>query len=182
RVYGRGVNTKTLECLIYGGALDSFNETRKTLINNISSGIIYAELLSGLDSSLVAKPSLEIHDEYPQDVLMNKELELYGFYVSNHPASKYQEIKIKAISNYFDKNITTVGLLEKIKTIKTKKNDTMAFLQISDETGKLDYILFSNRIGYINQIKVGDLLKINGKVEKRLDKYQIIINTITILK
>ncbi|MDD2208501.1 MAG: OB-fold nucleic acid binding domain-containing protein, partial [Bacilli bacterium] len=61
-------------------------------------------------------------------------------------------------------------------------NDTMAFLQISDETGKLDYILFSNRIGYINQIKVGDLLKINGKAEKRLDKYQIIINTITILK
>ncbi|MFA6776940.1 MAG: DNA polymerase III subunit alpha [Bacilli bacterium] len=182
RVYGRGVNTKTLESLIFGGALDSFNETRKTLINNINNGIIYAELLGGLDSSLVTKPVLEIYNEYSADELMKRELELYGFYVSNHPASKYKEIKIKMIPNYFNKNIITVGLLEKVKTIKTKKNETMAFLQISDETGKLDYIIFPNRIGYINQIKAGDLLKISGKVEKRLDKYQIIINTITILK
>ena len=113
---------------------------------------------------------------------MNKELELFGFYVSNHPASKFQETKINTISNYFDKVVTTIGLLENIKTIKTKKNETMAFLQISDETGKLDYIIFPNRIGYINQIQKGDLLKITGKVEKRMDKYQIVINTLNILK
>ena len=52
---------------------------------------------------------------------MNKELELFGFYVSNHPASKYNEIKIMNIKNYFDKTITTVGLLENIKTIKTNR-------------------------------------------------------------
>lgn len=182
RTYSKSVNTKTLENLIYGGALDSFEETRSTLIKNINNAIIYAELISGLDSSLVTKPALEKHPEFPSEELMNKELELYGFYVSNHPASKYKEIKISKIPNYFDKTITTVGLLENIKSIKTKKNDTMAFLQISDETGKLDYTIFPNRIGYINQIKKGDLLKVIGKVKKRLDKYQIVINTIEILK
>ncbi|MDY3756725.1 MAG: OB-fold nucleic acid binding domain-containing protein [Bacilli bacterium] len=113
---------------------------------------------------------------------MNKELELFGFYVSNHPASKYNEIKIMNIKNYFDKTITTVGLLESIKTIKTKNNDTMAFLEISDETGSLSYTLFPNKISYANLLKVGDLLKINGHVEKRYDKYQIIVNKIEKLK
>ena len=182
RTYGKSVNTKTIENLIYGGAFDSFNETRATLIKNINNGIIYAELINGLDSSLVAKPTLEEALEYSADELMNKELELFGFYVSNHPASKYNDAKIKDINNYFDKVITIVALLENIKQIKTKKNDTMAFLEISDETGKLDACIFPNRIDYANRIKKGDLIKILGKVEKRFDKYQIVVNKIEIIK
>ena len=182
RIYNKNINTKTIETLIYAGALDSFNQTRNTLINNIKQALIYAELVSGLDSNLVTKPNLEIYEELPSNELMNKELELYGFYVSNHPASKYNEIKIMNIKKYFDKTITTVGLLESIKTIKTKNNDTMAFLEISDETGSLSYTLFPNKISYANLLKVGDLLKINGHVEKRYDKYQIIVNKIEKLK
>lgn len=182
RIYNKNINTKTIETLIYAGALDSFNQTRNTLINNIKQALIYAELVSGLDSNLVTKPNLEIYEELPSNELMNKELELFGFYVSNHPASKYNEIKIMNIKNYFDKTITTVGLLESIKTIKTKNNDTMAFLEISDETGSLSYTLFPNKIAYANLLKVGDLLKINGHVEKRYDKYQIIVNKIEKLK
>lgn len=182
RIYNKNINTKTIETLIYAGALDSFNQTRNTLINNIKQALIYAELVSGLDSNLVTKPNLEIYEELPSNELMNKELELYGSYVSNHPASKYNEIKIMNIKNYFDKTITTVGLLESIKTIKTKNNDTMAFLEISDETGSLSYTLFPNKISYANLLKVGDLLKIIGHVEKRYDKYQIIVNKIEKLK
>ena len=182
RIYNKNINTKAIETLIYAGALDSFNQTRNTLINNIKQALIYAELVSGLDSNLVTKPNLEIYEELPSNELMNKELELFGFYVSNHPASKYNEIKIMNIKNYFDKTITTVGLLESIKTIKTKNNDTMAFLEISDETGSLSYTLFPNKISYANLLKVGDLLKINGHVEKRYDKYQIIVNKIEKLK
>lgn len=182
RIYNKNINTKTIETLIYAGALDSFNQTRNTLLNNIKQALIYAELVSGLDSNLVTKPNLEIYEELPSNELMNKELELFGFYVSNHPASKYNEIKIMNIKNYFDKTITTVGLLESIKTIKTKNNDTMAFLEISDETGSLSYTLFPNKISYANLLKVGDLLKISGHVEKRYDKYQIIVNKIEKLK
>ena len=182
RTYSKSVNTKTIENLIYSGSFDSFNETRNTLLQNINQGLIYAELISGLDSFLVSKPELQRYEELSPNILMQKELELYGFYVSNHPASKYHVAKINQIKDYFDKNITSVGLLESVKTIKTKKGDTMAFLKISDETGVLDYTLFPNRINYVNQIKVGDLLEVIGHVEKRLDKYQIVINKITNLK
>ena len=57
----------------------------------------------------------------------------------------------------------------------------MAFLEISDETGKLDACIFPNRIDYANRIKNGDLLKIVGKVEKRFDKYQIIVNSLEVV-
>ena len=182
RTYGKSVNTKTIQNLIYAGALDSFGETRKTLIENIKSASIYAELISGLDQMLVSKPTLEKYEEYPLNELMNYEQELYGFYVSNHPVSKYQTPKINQITTYFDKNIISYYLLESSRTIKTKKGDTMAFLKLSDETGTIDGTLFPNRINYINHIKNGDILKITSHVEKRLDKYQLVISKIELVK
>ena len=175
RIYNKGINEKTIENLIMAGAFDSFGETRATLVDNIKPAILYAELISGLDESLVNKPELIKKEEYPSNVLMQKELDLYGFYISNHPASKFKCPKIKDINNYFDKNVVTVGLLESVRMIKTKKGDSMAFLRISDETGTMDYTIFPNRINYANIIKDGDLLKIAGHVEKRLDKYQIVV-------
>lgn len=175
RIYNKGINEKIIENLIMAGAFDSFGETRATLVDNIKPAILYAELISGLDESLVNKPELIKKEEYPSNVLMQKELDLYGFYISNHPASKFKCPKIKDINNYFDKNVVTVGLLESVRMIKTKKGDSMAFLRISDETGTMDYTIFPNRINYANIIKDGDLLKIAGHVEKRLDKYQIVV-------
>ncbi len=181
RVYPQGFNEKTIENFILAGALDSFKETRQTLVSNIKPALLYGELIKGLDKSLVNKPELVRKEEYASNVLMQQELDLYGFYISNHPASIYKVPKIKDIVSYFDKNIVTVGLLESLKTIKTKKGDSMAFLKISDETGVLDYTIFPNRINYANIIKIGDLLKITGHVEKRMDKYQIIISKLEII-
>ncbi len=182
RTYGKSVNIKTIQNLIYAGALDSFGETRKTLNENIKSANIYAELVSGLDSSLVSLPTLEKYEEYPLNELMAHEVDLYGFYVSNHPASKYNCPKINEIKSYFDKNIVSYYLLESSKIIKTKKGDTMAFLKLSDETGIIDGTIFPNRIHYINHIKNGDILKVFSHVEKRLDKYQLVINKIELIK
>ena len=43
-------------------------------------------------------------EELPPNELMQKEIELFGFYVSNHPASKYNCVKFNNIKEYFDKN------------------------------------------------------------------------------
>lgn len=182
RIYSKGINTKTIENLIYAGVFDEMGETRNTLLTSLKNVLIYAELVSGVGDALVSKPELIKEEELPLSTLMQKEIELYGFYVSNHPASKYNCIKFNRIKEYFDKNIETVGLLEKTRTIKTKKGDTMAFLELTDETGTISATIFPNRIIYVNQIKEGDLLKIYGHVEKRLDRYQIIINKIEIMK
>lgn len=177
RSYGFNVNKKTLENLILAGVFDAFGYNRATLLKNISSSITYAELIHDLDASLVNKPEMVMESEIPEFDLMQHELDLFGFYVSTHPASKYTKVmKQIDIASNFNKIVKTVVLVEKIKVIKTKKNKDMAFLVGSDETTSNEFILFDNI--NISEINVGDLLLIEGRVERRLDKYQIIVNKI----
>ena len=176
RNYGKSVNKRVLESLIDGDAFHSFNLNHRTLKNNIERAIGYSELVADLDDSLVEKPIVELYDEYPIEDLMKSELNSYGFYLTNHPASRYNTkdiMKINHVKEYFNKHIKTVVLITNIKKIKTKKNEDMAFLTGQDETGIIDFTLFPKQIKLINNIKNKDLVLIIGIVEKLLDKYQI---------
>ena len=83
---------------------------------------------------------------------------------------------------YFNKSIDTLILVDKIKVIQTKKGDKMAFITGSDETGTMDFTLFSKVFRLYENVSKGDLLKVRGIVEKRLDQYQIVVNKIKYLK
>ena len=178
-IYHLKLKQGIIENLIYAGALDCFHETKQTLINNISSALIYSELINELDKTLINKPIIETFPEYDKTLLMQKEYELYGFYISNHPASKYICPKFKDISKYFDKFIEVTVLIENIKSIKTKKGENMAFLDLSDDTGKISCTVFPKKTSYLNELKIGDIVKIKGQVQKRLDNYQIILEKLT---
>ena len=58
----------------------------------------------------------------------------------------------------------------------------MAFITGSDETGTMDFTLFPKVYRMYEMIEKGDLLKIRGNVEKRLDQYQVIVQKIKYLK
>ena len=62
--------------------------------------------------------------------------------------------------------------------IKTKDNSDMAFIVCSDETDNADLIIFPNKFKLLNDIKIGDIVNVYGRVEKRYDKYQILVNDI----
>ena len=62
--------------------------------------------------------------------------------------------------------------------IKTKDDADMAFLVCSDETDNADLIVFPNKFNLLNDIKIGDIVNVYGRVEKRYDKYQILVNDI----
>ena len=151
------------------------------MIDNLDIAINYASLISDLDASFVAIPALEEKEEYPEDEVRQKEYNSYGFYISNHPASKYQNpniIKLHNLKNYFDKHIKCVVLIEKIKTIKTKKGDNMAFLTASDETGVTDFVVFPSAYYMLSNLNKGSIIEVDGKVTKRFDNYQINIDYI----
>ena len=149
------------------------------MIENLDSAINYASLLANLDASFVMEPLIEEKEEYEEDILREKEFASYGFYVMNHPVSKYQEksiVKLERIKEFFDKRIKCVVLVEKIKTIKTKKGDNMAFIAASDETATKEFVLFPNGYSLLKNIALGDIIVIEGLVTKRFDSYQININ------
>lgn len=179
RCYGNSIKKNVLEALIYAGAFEEFGDNRATLIKNIDSCIMYADLAKSLDDSLVSIPELKETEEYSDIELMKKEVELFGYYVSSHPASKYPKVmKLFDVRNYFDKNVETVILIDRLKTLKTKKDEDMAFITGSDETSSLDFVIFSNTFNQLYNISVGDLVKVFGHVERRNDKFQIIVNKI----
>lgn len=180
RCYKKIVNQNIVEILIKAGVFDDLGINRKTLITNLNSSITYAELIRDLDSSLVSEPVMNEVDEFDDGELMNMELFLYGFYVTNHPASNYvNSFKQANIKENFDKVVDTVVLVEKIKKIKTKNGDDMAFLEASDETGTSEFTIFKEAFPGLKDVFVGSLVKVRGRVEKRMDKYQIVVSNIS---
>lgn len=180
RVYGKSVNRKTIEALIDADCFRDFKINHQTLINNIDSALDYAMLCSDLDESLVMKPNFNYEEEYLDGELMQRELNSFGFYVTNHPASKYQNgiMKLQEIKKYFDKIVETVVIIGNIRKIKTKNGEDMGFVTGNDETGTADFTIFPKNSKYLLDLKKDDLVKIKGQVTKRIDKYQIIVNNI----
>lgn len=181
RVYGKSVNKKTILSLIDAGVFDTFHDTKSTLCENIDIAINYASLLNGIDENYLLAPSITPKEEYSEEILREKEYASFGFYVTNHPVSKYNDkniVKIENITKYFDKHIQCVVLIEKIKSIKTKKGDNMAFITASDETGTGEFVVFPAAYYMLNNIHINDIIRIQGRVTKRFDSYQTNIDVL----
>lgn len=167
-----------LRNLILSGALDIFNKTRRTLIENLNEAINYAELCYNLDESLVLKPEIEDYEEYSKDELTKQEIALFGFYISNHPTSKYitsNSITSNLLDKYFDKMIEMVLYIERKKEINTKKNEKMMFLNASDSYGTVELVMFPKTYNKFFNIPIPGTYKVYGKVEKRFSKLQLVI-------
>ena len=183
RTYGKSVNKKTIEALIDADCFRDFNVNHKTLMNSIDSAMDYAMLCSDLDESLVMKPNYDIEEEYSDTELMMRELNTFGYYVTNHPSSKYQDgiMKIQDIRKYFDKYVDTVVIISSIRKIKTKKGEDMGFISGSDETGTADFIIFPKNNQFLNSFRKDNFVKIRGQVTRRNDKFQIIVSNIELI-
>ena len=182
RMNGKSVNRKIIERLIDSDAFRSFKLNHKTIYSNLDDILNYASLLKDLDESLVMKPVINYVDEYSPEELMEMELASYGFYITNHPASKYKDtVKTNDVSKYFDKYIEMVVMVGSIRKIKTKKGEDMAFLSGSDEMGEMDFVIFPKNFNMLTGVNKNSLIKIRGQVTKRFDEYQVVINNLTIL-
>ena len=169
------LNENILNTLIKAEALRSFNLNQRTLVENTKVALNFADI----DDELIKKPIIIELDDYSDEVKRDNELDSFGYFITNHPASKYQNVmKLEMTEKYLFKNIKCVVLINRISNIKTKKNENMAFISASDETGTCDFTIFPKNMDLINDLKIGDLVQINGNVSKRFDKVSIIVNNI----
>lgn len=179
RVNKLGIGKKTIELLIKAGAMDCFMINHKTMINNLDDAINYGELCKDLDESLVLKPVLVSYDEYEDGEIIQDELNCYGFYISNHPASKYsaqEVVKVQDVIKYFDKYVKMVVLITSIKKIKTKKNEDMALGSATDETGLIKFVIFPKNNSLISLLKQDKLYMMYGQITRRNYDYQIVVS------
>lgn len=187
RTYGKSVSKKTIEYLIDARAFQNIEKSTATLKENIDSAINYAKLVEEPENTLliedkisVLKPDLIRVEDVETDE-RKRELETFGFYLSNHPAGKYNDktiTKLERIKEMFDQYVKCVVVIESIRKIETKKKEPMAFVQASDETMTADFVVFKNAFSLLSQMKKNDLVLIEGRVTKRFDKYQINVTNI----
>lgn len=184
RCYGKIVNRQVIESLIYSGAFDSLNYNKRTLIYNLDVIINYGEIGSLLQDEL--KPIIEEKEEFKQEELMQYELDMFGFYITTHPITKYKikynTLSINEIENEINKDVELVLLVNKVKENTTKKNEKMCFINAMDEVSNIDLVLFPKVYEKNQNINRLDVIHLFGRVEKRFDKVQIIVNKMEILK
>ena len=183
RMYGKSVNKKTIESLINADVFSSFGFNHNTLIHNIDSAINYASLAKDLDESLIEKPIIVEQEELSDEELGLKEKEVFGFYLTNHPVSKYKAIyndaiDLNNINNYFDKTVNVIIYVNRINKTITKNNKEMAFISGNDEFDDIDIIVFPDFYHFIENINKKDIVLIKGKIEKRMSKYQLILENL----
>ena len=183
RCYGKSVNKKTIESLIFAGCFDCFGSNRKTLVINLDMLINYGEIGDILADEESLKPVLIEQSEFSKKELLLNELSVFGFYLSSHPVIDYkikfsETISLTNLSSYFDKTVEIIIYVDRLKEISTKKGEKMLFITGSDELNTIDIVLFPKVYEIYQNINIGDIIKLKGKVEKRFDKLQIVANEI----
>jgi DNA polymerase-3 subunit alpha len=201
RIKHKNLNKKSLEALIRAGAMDTLGEERGKLLYNLENLLIYhqnivksgdnQDSLFGLMADQSSVPQLKLKECEPatQKEKLAWEKELLGLYVSGHPLDVHREKfaknenTIKAIKESPEGlNVVAGGLLEEVKTIITKKGDTMAFGRLADYTGTMELVFFSKL--YTDQkavIQPDACVAVKGRMSYRNNEPSIVVEAIKVL-
>jgi len=162
RVNLRKVNKKTIESLVYSGALDQFGNRAALLVyySDIIKEISKQKTsIEGGQYDLFAKTSfkgeVEVDKlpnipEFSPDELSTFEREAIGFHLSVNPFEKYLSVlkeknakSIIDLEQYKNKKVVTGGIIKTVKRIKTRKNnDEMAFVTLTDFKAAIEMVVF----------------------------------------
>ena len=183
RMTSKSITKKTIESLIDADCFRNFNYNHQSLLNNIDNAITYGELISNVRLLEEEKPVINVVKEMEEDLLREREFRVFGFYFNNHPTIKYKSIynniiNVSIINQYFNKIIEVIIQVERIRVIKTKNNEDMAFINGSDESGKVDLVMFPLVYKNNSYIQRGNIIKVKGRVEKRMSSYNLSVSTI----
>ena len=181
KCYSQTLNKKAIIYLIYAGCFDSFGYNRKTLINNLDNVINYAELVKDGGLLEIAEPYIDVVEDFSKSELINLEHDTYGFYLMMHPTLIYKnsyDVDLINVSKYFDKRVSCVIVVDRLKEVVTKNNDIMLFINGSDNTDTISVTLFPRVYELNKNINRNDIIRVSGIVEKRFDKYQLVANNI----
>ena len=188
RVDLRKVNRRAIEALIRSGAMDEIAPHRAVLVacleeaiktaeqhsNNEKSGMV--DLFGGLPGA-VAEQAGDVYEEYQQvrpwteKVRLQAEKETLGLYLRGHPFDEY-EAELRTIAKEPLVSLQTkksdqiiAGLVVAIRTMKSKRGDSIAFVTLDDRTGRVEVSVFAEAYETFKDFLMKDnLLVIEGEV------------------
>lgn len=197
RVSRHGFNKKSLEALIKVGALDSLG-SRSQLHHNMEKLLQFGRYINNMDdngqASLFggmddAKVVLRMDSAPERDVkeMLLWEKDLLGLYVSDHPFKHYAKRMLGRIHDIqaaliaeADTPLVVAGMINKIRTIFTKKNEQMAFVELEDISGVTELLVFPRTYrDYKHFLQENAAVVLHGKMSVRDDDHKIIVDSIS---
>ncbi|WP_064092608.1 DNA polymerase III subunit alpha [Rossellomorea aquimaris] len=192
RVSSKVINRKILENLVLAGAFDEFEVDRATLLASLDVAAQHAELVNPDDEhdlfheeeAFLLKPKYVEVEKMTIDTLLQFEKQVLGLYLSDHPLASHRslldQLGLKQIADLSIRaKLSVGGYITSVRSIRTKKGEVMAFLEIGDESGEMEAVVFPSVYKqFMTQLKEGNMLIFEGKLEERNEKRQLIINKI----
>ncbi len=190
RVELNALNRRTLESLTMSGALDSLTGSRAQLFEATESALNFGQsiqrkeaihqvdmfaAIGGVDTT-VQEPPLPKIDEWNRSILLQKEKEALGFYVSGHPLEKYRlelaafaTVNSEEISEQPDgAEVSLGGIVQNLKINYDKQGRQMAFITLEDFFGVIEILTFADLYEKSKQlIQVDARLLCRGRVSTR---------------
>lgn len=174
------LNARQWTYLIYAGALDVFNLTHQTMIENLEALKTFAQMTgeSLSDFKLIA------HDEYPPTLLESHEklaLSINLKYHVYHPYQKWlNHPEVKTLDEAFEEKLNgpILAYITRVNPITTKQGDSMAFLTLKGRHVEVDAVLFPEALKALQEIPQEGMTLLNGGFQYRQNKWQYIITKV----
>lgn len=179
------VNKRTIEALIYSGAMDCLSMSRGELLANIEVAIAQAN--KARESQRIGQGDLFSEGGVQQDFHLleaedlhflekvQKEKATLGFFLSGHPYDYYKQelsavIKTSLGALPRDKSVTVAGLVVGVRYLVTKRGKRFAIATIADGQVQVDVTVFSEVLETCQALLVKDqLIIVSG--ESNWDDY-----------
>lgn len=172
-----------IDGLIYAGAFDQFGNNRAEMIASLPEFLSSVELSGdNLDLFEALAPKIQHQPDLSLSEKLAKENEYLGAYLSGHPVEQYHDLAIArntvSIGDLAaDQQVNLLVYITKVRTIRTKRGDQMAFVTGSDLTGEISLTVFPNLYRRVSEWLDKEIVVfVTGKTETNRGGLQVVAN------
>jgi len=199
RVNNKTLNKKVFEGLIFSGSLNSLEKNQNYLLKNIDKLInfnsSYHRNVSkdqvNLFSDFIDKKQFDSSSfkDCKLEEKLTMEFESFGFYLSDHPSKFYKTLNndknitnirnindIEFNSSPLSQSFNVISLISELNERTSKTGRKYCFLNLSDETGSLDAICFSEVLeSSQSYLKIGKVIFVRLIFQNFKDSSRLVV-------
>jgi DNA polymerase-3 subunit alpha len=186
RLDPRRINKRTLEALIRSGALDNLGPSRAVLAAAMEDALKAAAqaqtnqsigMVDMFGDAFVEEDAGDLYEAYrgvrdwTDKQRLSGEKDTLGLYLTGHPIDEYENELARFVSTRISdlkpsrEPQRVAGLVVGMRTMKSKRGDTMAFITLDDRTGRIEASLFGELFEALRGRLEGDqVLIVEGEV------------------
>jgi len=198
RMFEGDLNRRAVESLIKCGAFDSMGyrsqllAVASSILENISSSRSKVmegqiDMFSLGDDAPVQELPLPDIPEHPRSELVAMEKEVTGLYLSGHPMDEYRSVirnlgaagigKIISSLDEMDgafrdeQQVTVAGSISKVRTKATRNGSMMAYVELEDDSGTIELIVFPKTLDQNGQhLREDNIVVVSGRISVREER------------